>query len=125
MLGIDDKDLRLLNNLYKEQIAAISINVNLSKWAQINRGVRQGCVLSSDLFSLYAENIMRKIMTTESFKINGLPINNIRYADDRVLIADSTQDLQQPLNSLQSESKKRGLTINKNKTKITVLSQRS
>ena len=112
MQEIDDKDLRLMNNLYKEQIAAISINGNFNKWAQNNWGVRQGCVLSPDLFSLYAENIMHKIVTTENFKINGSPINNIRYADDTVLIANSTQDLQQLLYSLQSESKERGLTIN-------------
>ena len=125
MIGIDSKDLRLLNNLYKEQIAAISINGNLSEWAQINRGVRQRCVLSPDLFSLYAESIMRKIVTTENFKVNGLPINNIRYADDTVLLANNTQDLQQLLSSLQNESKKRGLTINKKKTKIMVLSKKS
>ena len=113
MIGIDDKDLRLLNNLYKEQIAAISINGNLSEWAQINRGVRQGCVLSPDLFSLYAENIMRKIVTTENVKVNGLPINNIQYADDTVLLANNTQDLQQLLSSLQNESKKRGLADKK------------
>ena len=65
---------------------------------------------------------MRKVETTESIKINGSPINNIRYADDTVLIADSTQNLQQLLTSLQSESQKRGLTINKKKTKIMVLS---
>ena len=101
------------------------INGNLSEWAQINRGVRQGCVLSPDLLSLYAENIMRKIVTTENFKVNGLPINNIRYADDTVLLANSTQDLQQLVSSLQNESKKRGLTINKKKTKIMVLSKKS
>ena len=56
-VGIDEKDLRLLNNLYKEQIAVISINGDLSGWAQINRGVRQGCVLSPDLFSLYAKTL--------------------------------------------------------------------
>jgi len=124
MIGIDEKDLRLLNNLYKEQIAAISINGNLSKWTQINRGVRQGCVLSPDLFSLYAENIIRKIIKTECIKINGSPINNIRYADDTVLIADNVLGLQQLLTSLQNESRKRGLTINKKKTKVMVLSKR-
>ena len=71
------------------------------------------------------KTIMRKIVTTENFKVNGLPINNIRYADDTVLLANNTQDLQQLLSSLQNESKKRGLTINKKKTKIMVLSKTS
>ena len=60
MIEIDDKDLHLLNNLYKEQITAISINGNLSEWAQINRGVRQRCVLSPDLFSLYPKTSCAK-----------------------------------------------------------------
>ena len=123
-LGIDEKDLRLLNNLYKEQVAAISINGDLSEWAQIKRGVRQGCVLSQNLFSLYAENIMRRIVQTQSIKINGSSKNNIRYADDTVLMADSTEDLQKLLTSLQSESANRGLTINKKKTKIMAFSKK-
>ena len=72
MLGIDEKDLRLLNNLYKEQLAAISINGKLSNWAHINRGVCQECALSPDLFLLYAEKIIRKIVSTEDIKINAL-----------------------------------------------------
>ena len=66
---------------------------------------------------------MRKIVSTENNKINGSPISNIRYADDTVLMADSTQGLQQHLSSLQSESEKRGLTINNKKTNIMALSK--
>ena len=124
-LGIDDKDLRLLNNLYKEQIAAVLVNGELSEWAQTDRGVRQGCVLSPDLFSLYAEYIMRKVNTPESLKVNGSPISNIRYAEDTVLMADSAETLQQLLSSLQAESRKRGLIINKKKTKIMVINKKS
>ena len=60
MLGIDEKDFQLQNNLYKEQLAAISSNGGLSSWAHINWGVCQGCVLSPDLFPLYVEKIMHK-----------------------------------------------------------------
>ena len=63
-LGIDEKDLRLLNNLYKEQIAAISINGDLSEWAQIKRGVRQGCVLSRTY-----SHCMQKTLCAESSKL--------------------------------------------------------
>ena len=119
-LGKDEKDLRLQNNLYKEQLAAISISGKHSNWAQIKRGVRQRCVLSLDPFSLYAEKITSKIVSTENIKINGSPISNIRYANDAVLI-----DLHHLLSSLQSGSEKRDLTINKKKTKIMVLGKRA
>ena len=75
------------------------------------------------LFSLYAENIMHQIVSTKSIKINGSLISNIRCTDDAVLMIDSTQSLQLLLSSLQSESEKRGLTINAKKTNIMVLSK--
>ena len=87
--------------------------------------MRQGCVLSSDFFSLYAENVILKVVAVESIKINYEPINNLRYADNTVLMADSTQALEQLMSSLQIESHKRGLTINKIKTKIMVLSKKT
>ena len=68
---------------------------------------------------------MRKVNTPESLKVNGSPISNIRYADDTVLMADSAETLQQLLSSLQAESRKRGLIINKKKTKIMVISKKS
>eukprot|EP00795_Rhopilema_esculentum_P001281 gene1281-15666_t len=123
-LGIDGKDLRLMNNLYNKQVAAISINGNLSNWASINCGVRQGCVLSPGLFPLYAENILRQTIQAESFKINERSIIIIRYADDTVLIANNTQDLQKLITSLQKESVKRDLFINKRKTRIMVLTKK-
>ena len=68
---------------------------------------------------------MRKVNAPESLKVNGSPISNIRYADDTVLLADSAETLQQLLSSLQTESRKRGLIINKKKTKIMVISKKS
>ena len=59
-MDIDRKGKRLLETLYWEQIAAISLNGEISKWTKIKRGVRQGCALSPDLFSLYGELIMRR-----------------------------------------------------------------
>ena len=64
-------------------------------YEQIKLGVRQGCVLSPDLFSLYSEVIMREIKETPGILIGGYNINNIRYADDTVLVADNAKELQQ------------------------------
>ena len=88
-LNIDGKDLRIIKNIYWEQKAAVRVEEETSNFQNIKRGVRQGCVLSPDLFSLYSEMIMRQIEEIEGLKIGGHNINSIRYADDTVLTADS------------------------------------
>ena len=92
-LDIDGKDLRLIRNLYCDQKAAIRIGDEISNYVNIKKGVRQGCVLSPDLFALYSEKILREIKDLNGIKINGININNIRYADDIVLIAESEKKL--------------------------------
>src|SRR5215469_15075853 len=92
-LEIDEKDMRIIKNLYWNQKVDVKIDDEESKWQCIERGVRQGCVMSSDLFNLYSEMIMRKIKELEGIKLNGYNINNIRYADDTVLFADSEEKL--------------------------------
>ena len=84
-IGIDDKDLRIIQNLYYEQTAAVKINDKVGDFTPIQRGVRQGCVLSPDLFSLYSEIILRYIEGEDGIKIGGHNINHLRYADDTVL----------------------------------------
>ena len=123
-INVDDKDINI-KNLYWEQVAATSINNEKSTWARIKRGVRQGCVLSPDLFLLYAETIMLNVenRVEQHFKVNGTPVNTIRYADDTALIANNKEDLHKLLQILKEESEKRGLNINKKKTKIMVFSK--
>jgi len=92
----------------------------------IKRGVRQGCVISLDLFSLYAEVIMRKVKQRSDhlkYTINGVNIQNIRYADDTVLLAINKVDLENLLHILKEESEIRGLNINRKKTKLMVFSK--
>ena len=88
---------------------------------QIGKGVRQGCILSPCLFNLYAEYIMRNAGLDEAqggIKIAGRNINNLRYADDTTLMAES-EELKSLLMKVKEESKKVGLKLNIQKTKMT------
>ena len=89
-LDIDGQEVELIKNLYWDQQAAVRYNGEISKYVSVRRGVRQGCIMSPDLFSLYTELIMRNIKEIERFSIGGVNINNLRYADDTVIIADSS-----------------------------------
>jgi len=123
-LNLDGKDLRILQNLYWEQEAALRVENEYSEFKPICRGVRQGCVLSPDLFNIYSEMILRKISDYDGVKVNGHNINNLRYADDTVLIADSEKQLQKILSVVSKESKKRGLDLNAKKTECMVVSKK-
>ena len=88
----------------------------LSDLIEIERGVRQGCVLSPDLFSFYSEIILREVEELHGVVINGRNVNNIRYADDTVLIAETEKDLQHILDKVIKESESLGLALNAKKT---------
>lgn len=122
-IGVDGGELRMIRNLYWAQKARVRVDGEETEWQKISRGVRQGCVLSPDLFSLYGEIIMRNIREYEGISIGGRNINNIRYADDTVLIADTKQKLQLMLDTVKEESESKGLTINIRKTKWLVMSK--
>ena len=84
-------------------------------WFKIRKGVRQGCILSPCLFNLYAEYIMRNLGLEEAqagIKIAGRNTNNLRYADDTTLIAESKQELKSLLMKVKEESEKDGLKLN-------------
>ena len=123
-LNIDGKDIELVMNLYWDQQAAVRIDGVLSEYVNIERGVRQGCIMSPDLFSLYTEMIMRHIKDLKGFNIGGVNINNLRYADDTVLIADTEENLQNMMNKTVEESEGKGLTINRRKSFVMVFSKK-
>ena len=123
-IEIDGKDLRLIETLYRKQRVAVRIEDKLTEWTEIKRGVRQGCCMSPDFFNLYAEVIIREIKEEDGIKIGGKNINNIRYADDTVVIADSEEKLQNLLQRVNKESELRGIKINIKNTKIMVVSKR-
>ena len=120
-LDIDGKDLRIIRNLYWDQNASVRIEGDFSESKNIRRGVRQGCVMSPDLFNIYSETILRNLEDKPGLKVNGENINNIRYADDTVLIATSEIDLQA---LLVKESERKGLLLNVKKTECMVVSKK-
>ena len=95
-MGIPDHLTCLLRNLYAGQEATVRSGHGTTAWFQIGKGVRQGCILSPCLFNLYAEYIMRNAGLEEAqagIKIAGRNINNLRYADDTTLMAESEEQL--------------------------------
>jgi hypothetical protein len=110
-----------MRNLYHGQEAAVRTQVGTTDWFKIEKGVRQGCILSPYLFNLYAENIIRNAGLDESdlgLKIAGQNINNLRYADDTTLLAENESDLKELIAKVKEESLKAGLQLNPKKTKI-------
>ena len=110
--------------MYWEQTAAMRVQGEISAFQKIKRGVRQGCVLSPDLFSLYSEIIMPNIEGQPGIRVGGHNINNLRYADDTVLISENEKDLQQLLNIVESKSKEKGMELNSKKTEVMVISRK-
>ena len=102
---IDQSNIALIANLYWEQDTKIRIGNDMSESLKIKRGVRQGCVLSPSLFNLYTEHIFRQIDEFPGVKIGGRNINNIRYADDTVLLAETEEDLKKIVDQVKRESK--------------------
>ena len=111
-LNIEGKDLRIIRNLYWDQKAAMRVEGELSPFTEIKRGVRQGCVMSPDLFNIYSEMILREISDIEGIRVGGYNMNNLRYADDTVLISDSQEGLQALIDKVGTESEKKGLLLN-------------
>ena len=119
-MGIPDHLICLLRNLYAGQKATGSTEHGTTDWFQIGKGVPQGYILSPCLFNLYAEYIMRNAGLDESqagIKIARRNINNLRYADDTTLMAES-EELKSLLTKVKEESEKVGLKLNIQKTKI-------
>ena len=85
---------------------------------EIERGVRQGCVLSPDLFSVYSEVLINALEDLNGVSVGGVNINNLRYADDTVLMAKSEEDLQKLVNRLDQISTEFGMEINIKKTEV-------
>ena len=111
-MGIPNHLTCLLRNLYAGQEATVRIRHGTTDWFQIGKGVHQGCLLSPCLFNFYADYIMRNIGLDEAeagIKITRRNINNLIYADDSTLMAESEEDLKSLLMKVKEESEKAGL----------------
>ena len=108
-MGIPEHLTCLLRNLYAGQEATVTTRHGTTDWFQIGKGVRQGCILSLCLFNFYAEYILRNAGLEEAqagIKIARRNINNLRYADDTTLLAESEEELKSLLMKVKEESGK-------------------
>ena len=108
-MGIPDHFTCLLRNLYASQEATVRTGHGKMDWFQIKKGVCQGCILSPCLFNFYAEYIMQNARRDEAqagIKLARRNINNLRYADDTTLMAESEEELKSLLMKVKEESEK-------------------
>ena len=120
-MGIPEHLTYLLRNLYASQEATVRTGHGTTDWFQIGKGGRQNCILSPCLFNFYSEYIMRNAGLEEAqagLKIAEININNLRYADDTTLMAESEEALKSLLMKVKEGSEKVGLKLNIQKTKI-------
>ena len=120
-MGIPDHLTCLMRKQHAGQEATVRTGHGTTDWFQIGKGVCQGCILSPCLFDFYAEYIMRNAGLEEAqarINIAGRKINNLRYADDNTLMAESEEELKSLLMKVKEESEKVGLKVNIHKTKI-------
>ena len=117
-MGIPGHQTCLLRNLYAGQEATVRTGHGTTDWFQIGKGIHQGCILPPSLFNFYVEYIMRNAGLEEAqagIKIAGKNINNLRYADDTTLMAESEEELKSFLMKVKEESEKVDLKLNSQK----------
>ena len=122
-MGISDHLTCLLRNLCADQEATVRTGHVIPDWFQLRKGVYQGCILSPCLFNLYVEYVMGNAGLDEAqagIKIARRNTNNLRYADDTTLMAESEEELKSLLMKVKKEHEKVGLKLNIQKTKIMV-----
>ena len=120
-MGIPDHLTCLLRNLYAGQETTVRTGHGRIDCFKIEKGVRQGCILSPCLFNLYAEYIMRNARLDEAqagIKTAKINVNNLSYADDATLMAESEGELKSLLMKVKEESEKAGLKLNIQKIEI-------
>ena len=120
-MEIADHLTYLLRNLYAGQEATARTGHGTTDWFQIGKGICQDCILSLCLFNVFAEYIMRNAGLDEAqagIKIAGRNINNLRYADDTTLLAESKEELKSLLTKVEEKSEKVGLKLSIQKTKM-------
>ena len=124
-MGVPVHIIQLIANLYKEQESVVRTSNGDTEWFKIERGVRQGCVISPGLYNIYSEHIMRCVLEEhyDGITIGGRRQNNLRFADDTtlILLCTSKEELLVLLKKVKEASKSQNLLLNTQKTKIMVL----
>ena len=123
--GVDDKDLRLLQNIYWKQKATVKKGNEETDSFDVKIGVGEGCVASPLLYNTFSERIMQSIENLEGVSVCGINRNNLRYADDTAVIANSEEKLQLLMTTLKEACDAYGMEINtkKNKTEVMVVAK--
>src|SRR3989441_4708155 len=120
--GIPDLERRLIINLYWRQHAAVRWDSEVSREVGVERGVRQGCLISPTLFNLYSEFMIQEAMEgVEGIRFGGVNITHLRYADDAVLVAEKRKKMQKMIDRLSTTCKEYGMEINVKKTKVMIM----
>lgn len=123
--GYSLKYIHLLQALYQQSSSAVRVNRELTDWFKTTVGVRQGCVLSPQLVNIILEAVMLYVIhdTMIGVRVQGQLINNLRFADDIVLVADNDRDLQTLVVLVHQSSSNFGLKINITKTEVQAISK--
>ena len=124
-IGVDWRDQRFIRDLYMNQEAFVRVNGELTEPGIIGRGVRQGCLMSPLLFSLYVEEMMKEAMIDldEGVQVGGNWLKDVRFADDQGMVASTEQGLQLILDKLNESAKQYDMKINVKKTKVMKISK--
>ena len=120
-MGFPEHLIALLHGLYDNQQATVRVEGGDTEPFGIGKGVRQGCILSPTLFNLYAEEVMREADIDDTdigIRVGGRVLNNLRYADDTTLAAETEDDLRALIERVTLSSEKAGLYLNIKKTKV-------
>jgi Reverse transcriptase (RNA-dependent DNA polymerase) len=119
-LGYPEKVVRMLESLYKGTFSAVRVGADVTEWFETIVGLLQGCMLSPILFNIFLEVIIASALgaMNEGAVMNGRIINNLRFADDIAVLAESQEDLRVMVTKIVEESGRMGMKINTGKTEV-------
>lgn len=125
-VSLNNKNLKIISNQLWNQTACLRLDGGTTEEVIILQGVRQGCILSPLIFNLYSKKIFNKALDgiEAGIQLNKARINNIRYVDDTIILADYITGLQPLMNQIAHHSHKFELNINVHKTKQMVTSKK-
>jgi exonuclease III len=123
--NIPRKLVVLIQDLYNQAVSAVRIGTDVSEWFRQTVGVRQGCVLSPDLFNLFLEHVLGGALEAHNggALMNGRRVSNLRFADDIDLMGETTLEAQEILDTVHTASRRHGLEISKEKTKVLLVAK--